>query len=228
MKPFIGIMERPEKTRGHNDVTVMYDDVRMVVVACGGIPIGIVPPSTTCYVDQKASDVPALTEEEKNDLTRLLDLCSGVIFPGGDEVMDYDLYALDYCYKHQLPTLGICMGMQAMGVYFHGNLKEIHSSCNHRQKKRDYAHEVILDKSSKLYQIMQREIVKVNSFHKYMVTDIERIDVVATAPDGVIEAIEDKKHPFFIGVQWHPETLFSYDIMSQKLFQRFFEIIKKR
>ena len=228
MKPFIGIMERPEKTRGKNDVTVMYDHVRMVVVACGGIPIGIVPPSTTCYVDKRIDEVPTLTSEEQADLACLLNLCAGVIFPGGDEVMDYDLFALDYCYHHQIPTLGICMGMQAMGIYFHGTLKKIDSLCNHREKKEKYAHEVQIVPDSKLYQILQTETLQVNSFHKYMVQDVEKIDVVATAPDGVVEAIEDKNHPFFIGVQWHPETLFSYDIMSQKVFRSFFEIIEKR
>lgn len=228
MKPFIGIMERPEKTRGQNSVTVMYDDVRTVVISCGGIPIGIVPTSTTSYVDKKASDVPVLTDEEKKDLNCLLALCSGVIFPGGDEVMDYDLYALDYCYKNQIPTLGICMGMQAMGVYFDGYLKEIHTSNHHRQNKQSYVHTVKLDKNSKLYQILQKETFQVNSFHKYMVKDIKKGHVVAIASDDVIEALEDQNHPFFIGVQWHPETLFTYDMMSQKLFKHFFEIIKKR
>ena len=55
-----------------------------------------------------------------------------------------------------------------------------------------------------------------------------KIDIVARSLDGVIEAIEKKDHPFFIGVQWHPETLLSYDIVSQKLFQSFFETVKKR
>ena len=30
--------------------------------------------------------------------------------------------------------------------------------------------------------------------------------VVATAPDGIIEAIEDPTVPFCLGVQWHPEN----------------------
>ena len=61
-----------------------------------------------------------------------------------------------------------------------------------------------------------------------MVKDIKKGHVVAIASDDVIEALEDQNHPFFIGVQWHPETLFTYDMMSQKLFKHFFEIIKKR
>jgi putative glutamine amidotransferase len=32
--------------------------------------------------------------------------------------------------------------------------------------------------------------------------------VSATAPDGVIEAIEDPTRPFCVGVQWHPENFY--------------------
>ncbi len=227
MKPFIGIMERPEKTRGQNDVTVMYDAVRIAVVKYGGIPLGVVPPTEVCYVDQLEQEVPKLTEKQKLDLDSILNLCSGIILPGGDEVMDYDLYVLDYCWKHRVPVLGICMGMQAMGVKFSGRMKEIDSFISHRQKKENYAHDVVLSKDSKLYDILKTEKFAVNSFHKYMIED-PKIDIVARSLDGVIEAIEKKDHPFFIGIQWHPETLLSYDIVSQKLFQSFFETVKKR
>ena len=32
--------------------------------------------------------------------------------------------------------------------------------------------------------------------------------VSATAPDGVIEAIEDPSRRFCLGVQWHPENFY--------------------
>ena len=31
--------------------------------------------------------------------------------------------------------------------------------------------------------------------------------IIATAPDGVIEAFEDPTMPLFVAVQWHPERL---------------------
>ena len=31
------------------------------------------------------------------------------------------------------------------------------------------------------------------------------LEVVAQAPDGTIEAVEMKEHPWLIAVQWHPE-----------------------
>lgn len=47
---------------------------------------------------------------------------------------------------------------------------------------------------------------------------------VAYSEDGIIEAIEDKTKKFFIGVQWHPETLIN-DKSSNKLFDEFIKII---
>jgi putative glutamine amidotransferase len=45
--------------------------------------------------------------------------------------------------------------------------------------------------------------------------------VSAAAPDGVIEAIESRRHPFLLGVQWHPEFLYDRDAVQRRLFQAF-------
>jgi gamma-glutamyl-gamma-aminobutyrate hydrolase PuuD len=45
----------------------------------------------------------------------------------------------------------------------------------------------------------------VHSHHRQALTDPGRLAVVATAPDGVIEAIRDPDRAFRVGVQWHPE-----------------------
>ena len=44
---------------------------------------------------------------------------------------------------------------------------------------------------------------------------------------NVIEAIEDKNKKFFIGVQWHPESMYSYDILECNLFDYFIEVCRK-
>jgi putative glutamine amidotransferase len=31
--------------------------------------------------------------------------------------------------------------------------------------------------------------------------------VTAHAPEGIVEGLEDPKHPFYVGVQWHPEDM---------------------
>ena len=50
--------------------------------------------------------------------------------------------------------------------------------------------------------------------------DLARPDT-ATAPDGVIEAVECPNHPFFLGVQWHPERYYTRDSSAAALFQAF-------
>jgi putative glutamine amidotransferase len=45
--------------------------------------------------------------------------------------------------------------------------------------------------------------------------------VSAVAPDGVIEALEDRSRRFFIGVQWHPEYLYRRHRVHRALFEAF-------
>jgi putative glutamine amidotransferase len=48
----------------------------------------------------------------------------------------------------------------------------------------------------------------VNSLHHQACQTVGAgLDVVARAPDGLIEALEAPEHPFALGVQWHPETV---------------------
>lgn len=227
MKPIIGIIGRPEVTRGHNEVMVLYESVRKAIVQYGAVPLGIVPTTLQSYLDKKNSDVLPMNEDEKNDYDILLRLCDGLILPGGDEVMDYDFEVIRYAKKAHIPLLGICMGMQAMGLESGGQLKPVVSYLSHRKKKQDYAHSVNISPASFLYQIVGKKQIEVNSFHQFTVID-PKLDVVGTSPDGLIEAIEDKTHPFFVGVQWHPESILEYDIVSQQLFQSFFDAVKKR
>jgi putative glutamine amidotransferase len=59
------------------------------------------------------------------------------------------------------------------------------------------------------------------SSHRQAVADAGRLRVVATAPDGTIEAIDDPKRAFYLGVQWHPERGDSDGPLSHGLIQRF-------
>lgn len=56
MKPIIGIIGRPEVTRGHNEVMVLYEDVRKIIVQYGAVPLGIVSTTLQSYLDKKNSD----------------------------------------------------------------------------------------------------------------------------------------------------------------------------
>ena len=60
-----------------------------------------------------------------------------------------------------------------------------------------------------VYVTRRRSTCEVNSRHHQAVKDVAKgFRVSATAPDGVIEAIEDPGMRFCLGVQWHPENFF--------------------
>jgi putative glutamine amidotransferase len=76
------------------------------------------------------------------------------------------------------------------------------------------AHEVWLDAGSLVETLMREnrddlEACHVNSRHHQAIKAAgEGLVAVATAPDGIIEAVEDTAHRFCLGVQWHPENFY--------------------
>ena len=143
-KPIIGIITRSQVSDEGNNIKIIYDDIVSSVINNGGIAIGIV-----------------LDDNYK----KLIDLCDGIIFQGGDDFEQYDLLALKYMYEIDKPVLGICLGMQLMGVLFNGKMIDI----NNHKKRLNYVHEVIVNKNSKLYNIIKSNIIKVNSRHKSII-----------------------------------------------------------
>ncbi len=116
------------------------------------------------------------------------------------------------------PIFAICRGMQVLNVALGGDLvqdipTEVNGALNHdlREPRFAIAHEVWASKGSRLSALMQEKLedaekCPVNSRHHQAVRHLgEGLEVVATAPDGVIEAVE-RPGPFCLGVQWHPEN----------------------
>lgn len=147
----------------------------------------------------------------------LIDLCSGIILQGGSDYYDIDIIITKYLHKNNIPTLGICLGMQTMAMAFNGNMGDIN---NHKSDKL-YVHNVDINKDSKLYDILKKDKIIVNSRHKSYIINT---DLKISGQANIIEAIEDNAKDFFIGVQWHPETLM--DENSILLFNNFFSSIK--
>ena len=185
---------------GHN-INVVYDNIINSIISNGGVPVGI-----------------KLT----NNYKELINFCDGIIFQGGDDFEEYDIECLKYIYDINKPVLGICLGMQLMGTLFDGKLIDI---SNHK-KKMLYSHSVIINKNSKLYNIFKSNNIKVNSRHKSIIKNT-KLKVVGVSNDGYIEAIESTNKNFFIGVQWHPESMITYDDKQNNLFKYFIKCCKK-
>lgn len=150
---------------------------------------------------------------EFNKIKKIIDLCDGFILQGGDNYYDIDILITKYLYKNNIPTLGICLGMQTMAVAFDGNMNKI----NNHNSKNKYVHQITINENSKLYGIIKKNKIYVNSRHNSCVLNT---NLNISTSDEIIEAVEDKNKNFFIGVQWHPESLM--DENSILLFNNFF------
>jgi len=138
--------------------------------------------------------------------------------PGRDE---FEIALVRAARERRLPIFAICRGVQLLNVACGGTLvQDIPSSVSGGVKHSlmvpphtacALAHEVWIEKDTLLSRLLADRIsgdsCEVNSRHHQSVKSVASgFGVSATAPDGVIEAIEDPGLPFCLGVQWHPEN----------------------
>lgn len=169
-------------------------------------------------------------------IPRYVDVLDGVCFSGGNDMnpvrygeewhpkvakMEPRREAFEFALiaeveKRRTPALGVCFGSQLMNVHRGGSLiqflpEQKPGSLEHRylkEKGPPGRHDIKLDTNSLLGKAIGKSNVSVNTYHKQAVKEIGRgLRVIATAPDGVIEAFEDPTMPLFVAVQWHPERL---------------------
>lgn len=128
------------------------------------------------------------------------------------------------------PILGICRGMQLLNVALGGSLYQDLSlrpspSLKHVQVPTPFrlpSHPVEIEKDSLLAQILPTsQPYQVNSFHHQTIHEVApSFTIAATAPDGVIEALENKQERI-LAIQWHPELTFDSIKEEQGIFDYF-------
>ena len=140
---------------------------------------------------------------------------------GADEVRDeMEIYVARKLAESDQPMLGICRGIQVMNVAFGGTL--LPDIDGHRNPQPDaFAHKIEWTKSGLLRRAMNG-FDRVNTSHHQAVDRVARgFEVVARAPDGIIEAMEKPDARFCCAVQFHPERLVKKSPEHLKLFREF-------
>jgi putative glutamine amidotransferase len=136
--------------------------------------------------------------------------------PGRDE---FELDLARRAMASQVPLLAICRGAQVLNVAAGGTLvQDIPSSVETElphsvaEPKNADCHDIAVHAGTRLASVLGDRVgascsCRVNSRHHQSVGRVGAgLRVSATAPDGVIEAIESPSSPFCLGVQWHPEN----------------------
>lgn len=237
-KPIIGITsayEIEDGLRNYHRTTVSIDYTKSVIKA-GGIPI-ILP-----------------VTDDIESIKGQLELIDGLILAGGSDINPFlynedfkegmglisperdkgELLVLEEFLKTKKPILGICRGLQLLNVYFGGSLFQDlrYAGKDILKHSQDFYPELathsinIIDKDNFLYEIYGDK-VNVNSFHHQAINKLGNgLTVIATANDGIIEAIQHKGHRFLYGVQWHPEMMCARENKEmEKLFCQFIKNI---
>jgi putative glutamine amidotransferase len=227
-KPLIGITTSYVHREGRVDYAMRPEYAKGVELA-GGIPV-LLPHRVDHAI-----------------IPDLLDRLDGVIFSGGldldpasygeakhpgAEQIDPHREAFERALiaevdRRRVPTLGICLGSQLMNVHRGGSLHQFlpdlgrSSSLEHRDFGPEVRHPVEVVEDSILEKIAGTRHLTVNTFHKQSINRLGRgLRVVARAPDGVIEGVEDPEYPtLFLGVQWHPERMLD-DPKQLRLFEQ--------
>jgi putative glutamine amidotransferase len=136
--------------------------------------------------------------------------------PGRDA---YEIELVRRAFEKDIPIFAICRGVQLLNVARGGTLiqhipEEVGTAVEHRIKEPRFAiaHDVWLTRDSLLERTLRERLedsdsCAVNSRHHQSPKALgEGLIASATAPDGVIEAVEDPSRRFCLGVQWHPEN----------------------
>lgn len=229
-KVIIGIVSKhypKEKYSNLRTDVFIRDEVKQAIFDNGGIAIGILPVEEKIkYVgDNWKND---LLEPEYNNLTEQINICDGIIFQGGMESDNYEVIAAKYCYGNNIPTLGICCGQNIIVRAIGGSTKYISKPHNHMKVNSEYVHKVFVDKNSKFYNIIGKEEFMVNSRHNKIIKDCPRLDIVGICEDGYSDVVESKDKDFYIGLRFHPESLYKTDENMNKIFKEFINVCKSK
>ena len=170
----------------------------------------------------------------------------------GERGLEGKIEAIRYVRENKIPFLGICLGMQCAVVEFTRHVLGLDASSTELNPKTKYpvidmmeeqkkittkggtmrlgSYECKLKKGSKVAAIYGETHVQERHRHRYEFNNkyLDQIEnaglkAVGINPEsGLVEVVELKDHPWFVGVQFHPE-LKSTVLNPHPLFVKFIE-----
>lgn len=187
------------------------------VEAVDAVPLLLTPTADISLITQQVRSVDALLLSGGGDVNPLYFGQEPSRHLGGiNDARDaWEILLLRTALDHQVPILGICRGMQLLVQVLGGSLyqdlatehPEAQALIKHSQEAARYVetHTVRTSEGSLLQELFGDQLA-VNSYHHQAVAEVgAKLRITATAPDGVIEAVESTEHKSIVGVQWHPE-----------------------
>ena len=208
-RPLIGILGTLEESPSPRIVTSAR--CADAVLKAAGVPVAIPPIGGP------------------TDIERVLERVDGVVLPGGDdfdtarlglapthakakcvsrEKQDFDFVLAHALIARGIPVLGICYGMQLLGLAEGGRIHQHipEDRPGSQEHSGGVVHSVRVVPGSRIARILAAQEIQVVSRHHQALSHVAPPwRVSGTDAEGLIEAIERDDHPFAVGVQWHPE-----------------------
>ncbi len=213
---------------------------------------------TYIHAVERAGGVPILIPifDDLDELYTLLPRLDGLLLSGGIDIApsnygeephplltdtnpkldELELAMAHWAFDKNIPTLGICRGMQMLNVALGGSLYQdlgtlYPNSLRHPNwdlPRKTIVHSVRIDAGSRMEQILGMREMRANSLHHQAVHKPGNgVRITGCAEDGVPELIEVPGHRFMLGAQCHPEEIYEDEPAWARLFVAFVEACTK-
>jgi CTP synthase len=153
----------------------------------------------------------------------------------GERGIEGKIQAIKYARENKIPFFGICLGMQCAVIEFARNvigLEDAHSTEMNPKTSHPVidlmleqqgitekggtmrlgAYPCKIEKNSKAFKAYNREEISERHRHRYEFNnkykelfESKGMKTTGVNPNGLVEIVEIEDHPWFVGVQFHPE-----------------------